>query len=254
MDAAALIASIADALPEVACEGVPSVDRHATLYLPRDQMAVAAPVLRLTGDPSWTVRRQLAASLGALPAEARIAPAVAILTRDGNDPIVVDALVSSLSGLESRVLQQVAQQATAAQPQGPVEAVEILAAAVVKGGDVAQVQLAIDAATNAITRVAGNGTSGFSGDGGPATQAQLASPRGIAVDGQVLAPGDFLVVARGRGVYANAFDLGPDTASNQRTGITHWGFFQEEPLPTSRAEQRRLLQEPVPEQIGRAPV
>ena len=33
-----------------------------------------------------------------------------------------------------------------------------------------------------ITTVAGNGTAGFSGDGGPATQAQLQQPYGIAVD------------------------------------------------------------------------
>ena len=33
-----------------------------------------------------------------------------------------------------------------------------------------------------------------------------------------------------------------------QTSITHWGFFQEEPLPSNRAEQRQLLQEPVPEQ------
>jgi trimeric autotransporter adhesin len=40
----------------------------------------------------------------------------------------------------------------------------------------------ISAATGIITPIAGNGTSGFSGDGGPATAAQLDSPEGIAVD------------------------------------------------------------------------
>jgi sugar lactone lactonase YvrE len=40
----------------------------------------------------------------------------------------------------------------------------------------------VDAATQVITTVAGNGTLGFSGDGGPATTAELSSPNGVALD------------------------------------------------------------------------
>ncbi|MFN9530466.1 MAG: FAD-dependent oxidoreductase [Cyanobacteriota bacterium] len=69
--------------------------------------------------------------------------------------------------------------------------------------------------------------------------------RGVVKDGSFCRDGEFFVYARGRGVYANVFDLGWD---RQGQPLTHWGFFQEEPLPAERDEQRRLLSEPVPEE------
>jgi uncharacterized protein (TIGR03437 family) len=44
------------------------------------------------------------------------------------------------------------------------------------------VVLRLDSATGVLTLVAGNGTEGFTGDGGPAASAQLGQPQGIAVD------------------------------------------------------------------------
>lgn len=49
---------------------------------------------------------------------------------------------------------------------------------------VANVVRRIDAKTQIITTVAGNGSKGFSGDGGPAVKAQFSSPHSIALDGK----------------------------------------------------------------------
>ncbi|MCX5956572.1 MAG: FAD-dependent monooxygenase [Cyanobacteria bacterium] len=69
--------------------------------------------------------------------------------------------------------------------------------------------------------------------------------RGVVADGSLCRDGEFFVYARGRGVYANVFDLGTDADG---VPLTHWGFFQEEVLPADRSERRRLLSEPVPEE------
>ena len=67
--------------------------------------------------------------------------------------------------------------------------------------------------------------------------------RGVVPDDGFCQEGEFFVYARGRGIYANFFHLGPDAEGVART---HWGFFNEEELPVDRGEQRRLLQEPIP--------
>jgi mono/diheme cytochrome c family protein len=61
-------------------------------------------VISAAGDSNWQVRRQLAATLGELPADARLDPLVSLLDRYGDDAILVDAAVSSLTGQESDVL------------------------------------------------------------------------------------------------------------------------------------------------------
>ena len=73
-----------------------------------------------------------------------------------------------------------------------------------------------------ITTVAGNGTPGDSGDGGPASQAELDYPAGVAVDAsgslfiadqrnnrirEVVFPGPTLVLANVRGANAGAYDV-----------------------------------------------
>lgn len=75
-----------------------------------------------------------------------------------------------------------------------------------------------------ITTVAGNGQSGFSGDGGPATSAALSSPNGLAVEGAVLyisdqgnyrirkVVGGVITTVAGNGTAGNTGDGGPATS------------------------------------------
>jgi sugar lactone lactonase YvrE len=51
----------------------------------------------------------------------------------------------------------------------------------------------VDPKTGIVTTVAGNGTQGFGGDGGPALSAELSEPSGVAVDGS----GNLFIVDRG---------------------------------------------------------
>ena len=62
---------------------------------------IKATVIKLMDDKNWNVRRQVAASIGEMPAADRVGPATTLLTRDGKDPIIVDATISSLKGLEA---------------------------------------------------------------------------------------------------------------------------------------------------------
>jgi hypothetical protein len=56
-----------------------------------------------------------------------------------------------------------------------------------------------------IYTVAGDGTAGYAGDGGPAVQAELFSPEEVAVDRS----GDLVIADGGNGAGAHRPQLGP---------------------------------------------
>jgi len=86
----------------------------------------------------------------------------------------------------------------------------------------------VDAATGLISTVAGNGSPGFSGDNGPATQAMISAPAGITLDGagniyftdggnhavrRVDALSGIITTVAGVGVQGYSGDAGPATAA-----------------------------------------
>jgi mono/diheme cytochrome c family protein len=117
--------------------------RLSERWLSQPGHPLAAKVLGMMGDASWTVRRQLAATVGELPDAARIDPAVTLLTRYGSDPILVDATLSGLRGIEPEVLARLSERRPLSR-----DAVSMLAAAVARSADMAVIRQLLARATD----------------------------------------------------------------------------------------------------------
>jgi mono/diheme cytochrome c family protein len=137
--------------------------RGAEPYLAKGDTEMLAAVMKKAEDSNWQVRRQLAASLGALPSNARLTPVVAVMKKYGDDQITVDAAVSGLKGQEADGLDELV-----AQP-GSTDAVQMLAGAAAKSRNEGQVQklvaLASDTGKPTALRIAilNGAATGFSG-------------------------------------------------------------------------------------------
>jgi mono/diheme cytochrome c family protein/glucose/arabinose dehydrogenase len=131
--------ALGDKSPEVRAAAV----RLSERWIGQANHPLAPAVIKLLDDPSWTVRRQVAATAGELPAQTRADTAIAALSKYGADPITVDVAVSSLRGLEADVLARVLQS-----PKHDPETVSMLAGAVAKSGNAAAVEQLVARATD----------------------------------------------------------------------------------------------------------
>jgi mono/diheme cytochrome c family protein/glucose/arabinose dehydrogenase len=115
-----------------------SAVRLAERWLAQGSQSITDAVLRRIDDPDVDVRRQLAASIGAMPAGSRETAVASLLERYGDDGITMDAALSSVAGGEAAVLQKLA---AASDPNPQREAaVTMLAATIVRGADDAAAQ------------------------------------------------------------------------------------------------------------------
>ncbi len=138
IEASTVTAALGDSSRDIRLSAVRLAERW--LRMPAHPMHAA--VIARIDDADWSVRRQLAASLGELPVGAR-EPAIArMLEKHGDDPIVVDAAISGLRGLEPAVIKLLL--ASSAETPQLGAALTMLAATVVRGADDASVQDVFD--------------------------------------------------------------------------------------------------------------
>jgi mono/diheme cytochrome c family protein/glucose/arabinose dehydrogenase len=134
IEPATVTKALEDPSPDVRMSAV----RIAERWLGTPNHAIATAVLKLTGDPHWSVREQLAASIGVLPPGPREVAAAAMLERHASDPVVVDATLSGLRGSEPAVLDTLLRNGDQT-PQREI-ATTMLAATIVRGGQDAAIQ------------------------------------------------------------------------------------------------------------------
>lgn len=112
-------------------------------WLREGDSAMRDAVLAKMSDEHWQVRRQLAATLGELPAQQRVPPILDILGLFADDPVVVDVAISGLAGIESDVLD-----AWLEQPEPHPDVAGMLAGAVARPRDPGATEALIALASN----------------------------------------------------------------------------------------------------------
>ena len=131
-------ATVTKALSDPSRDVRASAIRLAERWLGAANHPLQAEVLKRLDDSDWSVREQLAASLGALPPGPREAAVASLFERHADDPITLDAGLSGLRGSEAAVLEKLLVSSTQT-PQRDA-AITMLAATIVRSGQEAAVQ------------------------------------------------------------------------------------------------------------------
>jgi mono/diheme cytochrome c family protein len=127
LDAATLTRALGDSSRDVRASAI----RLSETWLRDADTAVTNAVLALAADRDWQVREQLAASLGEMPAGSKEAAIARLLEQHADDPVVMDAALSGVSGSEMAVLETLLK-GTDETPQRST-AITMLAATIVSG-------------------------------------------------------------------------------------------------------------------------
>lgn len=181
IDVATVTEALNDASPEVRAAAL----RLSERWLGESNHPLQTAIMKCMAEPSWIVRRQLAATLGAMPPAARMEPLSKMLEQYASDPILVDVVISSLSGQEDVMLNSLLAK------KANKDAVEMLTAAISKARNPATSQklLELAADTNrdpeqrqSLLRGIEIGLSPMRGGGGrPMTVGGGATPAGGAI-------------------------------------------------------------------------
>ena len=123
-----------------------SAIRLAERWLPEANHPIQAAVLKRLDDTDWSVRDQLAASLGALPQGPRESAIATLLGAHADDPVTLDAALSGVRGNEGAVLDKLIQ-ASDQSPQRET-AITMIAATIVRTGQDEGIQKILAAAAD----------------------------------------------------------------------------------------------------------
>jgi putative membrane-bound dehydrogenase-like protein len=143
------VATITKALVDSSRDVRTSAVRIAERWLGEANSAIPAAVVKLTDDPDWQVREQVAASLGAMPPGPRETALASLLQKHGDDAVTMDAALSGARGSEPALLEKLLQSDA---PRTPAHeaAIVMVSATIIRAGQDTSVQtiLAAIADTN----------------------------------------------------------------------------------------------------------